>query len=73
MSELKPGHVLIEVVSGPEGPCLCIGDGDTGFRLAGPKPWGGGRTIHRFQVRVDELRRELEIIDRAAKSGGSDA
>jgi len=32
---------MIEVVSGPEGPSLYI----DGIRMAGPKPWGGGRTI----------------------------
>jgi hypothetical protein len=70
MSELKPGYVLIEVVAGPEGPCLCIGDGDAGYRLAGPKPWGGGRVVHRFEVRIDELTREVGIIADAAKGSG---
>lgn len=59
---LKSGHVFIEVIAGCEGPSLSIGDGETGYRLAGPKPWGGGRTIHRFQVCVDELQRELDAI-----------
>ncbi|WP_157642471.1 hypothetical protein [Burkholderia ubonensis] len=57
--QLKQGHVWFEVVAGCEGPSLSIGNDDTGYRLAGPKPWGGGRTIHRFSVSIDELRREL--------------
>ncbi|QFT84928.1 hypothetical protein FIU88_08065 [Halomonas sp. THAF12] len=57
-SELAPGKVLIEVISGPEGPCLSIGDESTGHRLAGPKPWGGGSVTHQFQVDVEELIRE---------------
>lgn len=57
-TELKPGTVLIEIVSGVEGPSLYIGDNNRGHRLAGPKPWGGGKTIHRFVVKVDELLRE---------------
>lgn len=54
--------VKIEVVSGCEGPSLSIGDDRTGHRLAGPKPWGGGRAIHSFDVDVDELIREAEAL-----------
>ncbi|MBW1249016.1 hypothetical protein I7860_20265 [Pseudomonas tolaasii] len=53
--KLREGHVLVEVVSGVEGPSLSIGDFDTGERVAGPKPWGGGRTIHKFQVKAADL------------------
>lgn len=49
------GTAIVEVVSGVEGPSLYIGDGSTGYRLAGPKPWGGGKTIHKFRVKLDEL------------------
>lgn len=56
--------VLVEVVSGAEGPCLCISEEDgCGTRVAGPKPWGGGRTIHSFRVDVAEL---LEAIEENA-------
>ncbi|NBJ19723.1 hypothetical protein GT625_13410 [Burkholderia thailandensis] len=63
--KLKPGHVWIEVIAGCEGSSLSIGNDNGGYRLAGPKPWGGGRIIHRFSVRIDELRSELEQLDRA--------
>ncbi|QKV66511.1 hypothetical protein HUW52_27545 [Pseudomonas sp. 43A] len=53
--KLREGHVLVEVVRGVEGNCLCIGDFDTGERVAGPKPWGGGTTIHKFQVKASDL------------------
>lgn len=53
----KPGYVFIDVVSGVEGPCLTIGDQDTSERVAGPKPWGGGSTTHRFEVSAEVLRR----------------
>ncbi len=53
--KIKPGHVLVEVVEGVEGPSLSIGDNDTGERVAGPKPWGGGRTSHCFQVSAKDL------------------
>ncbi|MDN4147593.1 Lar family restriction alleviation protein [Pseudomonas tohonis] len=52
------GTALVEVVNGAEGPSLYIGNEDGGYRLAGPKPWGGGRTIHKFTVKLDELVRE---------------
>jgi hypothetical protein len=60
----KP-KVLIEVIAGRAGHCLSIGDDSTGYRLAGPKPWGGGNVVHRFEVDPDELRHEL---DRLTKS-----
>lgn len=57
MNKLKHGHVLIEVVGGVEGPSIYVGDYSTGERVAGPKPWGGGRTLHSFQVKAEDLRR----------------
>jgi hypothetical protein len=55
---MKKGQVIIEVVDGVEGPSLYIGDEDGGHRLAGTKPWGGGQTIHKFIVDVEELQQE---------------
>ena len=55
MIKLKPDHIFIEVVKGVEGPSLMIGNERGGHRLAGPKPWGGGQTIHQFQVDIAEL------------------
>lgn len=54
-NELKPGYVYIDVYRGPEGCCLCISDGETGERVAGPKPWGGSTNVHSFQVKADDL------------------
>lgn len=50
---VKPGTVRIEVIGGVEGPCLsvCDADGRGGFRIAGPKPWGGGNVTKAFTVR----------------------
>jgi hypothetical protein len=54
--KLKTGEVRVEVVSGVEGPCLCVSNEDgSGVRIAGPKPWGGGTTIHRFKVSAADL------------------
>jgi len=56
---LMPNQVFVEVVSGVEGPSLSVGGVDHGNRVAGPKPWGGGSTIHSFKVDADNLRRVL--------------
>lgn len=56
------GKCSIEVVNGPEGPSLYIGDESSGHRLAGPKPWGGGRTVFKFDVAIAELIREARAI-----------
>ncbi|WP_186104897.1 hypothetical protein [Burkholderia gladioli] len=60
--KLSDGHAWIEVVAGREGPSLNIGDDNGGYRLSGPKPWGGGRIVHRFMVRLDELVREASAL-----------
>ena len=55
-------HSLIfEVVNGVEGPSLNIGDGTTGFRLSGPKAWGGGTVIHSFKVDINELLEQVKF------------
>jgi len=55
MSKLKEGEVYIEVCRSQDGGLsLCIGDEDTGHRLAGGKV-GGMPTIHRFKVKASEL------------------
>lgn len=64
--KIKPGHVLVEVDQGVEGPSLSIGDNDTGERVAGPKPWGGGRTIYCFQVSA------MDLIRLAKEYGGAE-
>ena len=66
---MDKGFVFIEVVSGIEGPSLYVGDEDTGHRLAGPKPWGGGRTLHQFRVNADELRKQLDEYAPAKSQG----
>jgi hypothetical protein len=43
--------VQIEVVKGVEGHALYIND----YRVAGPKPWGGGQTVHKWKVKGDDL------------------
>lgn len=54
------GHVFIDIVEGVEGPCVCIGDNSTGVRVAGPKPWGGGRTSRRFTASLENLKAAIE-------------
>lgn len=47
--------VDIQFVSGVEGPHLEVSNKGGGYRLAGPKAWGGGTVIHSFTVSLDEL------------------
>lgn len=48
-------RVAVEVISGCEGPCLAISD----YRVAGPKPWGGGSTTHKWSMQIDDLLRAI--------------
>jgi hypothetical protein len=49
MSDPK-GHT-IQVVNGPAGPSLYLDD----YRIAGPKPWGGGTVLHEFAFKDKDL------------------
>ena len=49
MSDTK-GHT-IQVVGGPAGPSLYLDD----YRIAGPKPWGGGTVLHEFRCTDRDL------------------
>lgn len=53
------GSIFLDFVSGKAGPCICLGNQDGGYRIAGPKPWGGGRTQHRFSVDIEELKKVI--------------
>lgn len=59
------GCVFIDIVEGVEGPCVCIGDDSTSLRVAGPKPWGGGRTSRRFTATLENLKAAIESYDSA--------
>jgi hypothetical protein len=48
--ESTPDDVRFEVIGGPEGACLAVFRGALGERIAGPKPWGGGKTLHAWSV-----------------------
>lgn len=59
--------VTFEVVCGVEGTSLYVGDDSGGYRLAGPKPYGGGKVIHSFKVDIEELRKELTDLEATEK------
>ncbi len=47
----------IVLIGGVEGNCVCIAhekDRD-GRRVAGPKPWGGGRVVKKFTTDLDNI------------------
>ena len=52
-------HYELIVSDGVEGPCVYLND----FRIAGPKPWGGGETLYSFKVSREDLYKALELAD----------
>lgn len=59
----KATHCEIAMVNGPEGPHLAINSiNGSGYRLAGPKAWGGGTLLKSFKVSIAELIREAKSI-----------
>ena len=61
--------IVFEVISGVEGRCLAVTDkkGVCLHRIAGPKPWGGGKTVCSFEVSRDELMKQLGMTELSAK------
>jgi hypothetical protein len=57
--KLTEGWVAIEVVSGVGGPCLAI----NGTRVAGPKPYGGGRVTFAINVTKSRILEALQCSD----------
>lgn len=56
MSELKPEqNISVEIVSGIEGLCLLVND----YRVAGPKPWGGGTVTQSFKTKLVDIERAI--------------
>lgn len=53
------GYVFLDIVDGVEGQSISIGDESTSLRVGGPKPWGGGRIMKRFNVRKSDLIRAV--------------
>ena len=49
--------VRIEEIRGCEGNCITIND----TRIAGPKPWGGGHVIKKWDARVDHILKALGV------------
>lgn len=45
-------EVTIELVKGVEGQCLII----NGYRVAGPKPWGGGVVTKTWKTTVKDIK-----------------
>lgn len=63
MTWRKKKVVSVEVIEGVEGKSLVIED----RRVAGPKPWGGGRVALRFNVEVDDIKLALSLRGHARR------
>ena len=57
MMTMNDKTVKIEVVSGVEGHSLYIDD----RRVAGSKPWGGGKTVRSWTANVNDILKALHI------------
>jgi hypothetical protein len=60
--------LVIDFVEGCEGDSLSIGNEDdkgygTGRRIAGPKPWGGGKILRSFKIDPCEIMYILKEIN----------
>ena len=54
-AEGNPKQVAIDLLDGVEGQCLVINR----IRIAGPKPWGGGKVLHTWWADKEEIERAL--------------
>jgi len=44
-------EIKVDIIGGVEGPCLSVND----YRVAGPKPWGGGKITRSWTVTIKDL------------------
>lgn len=57
MTENKEYELILS--EGVEGPSVYLND----FRIAGPKPWGGGKTLARWTVSKADLLKAISDLD----------
>lgn len=53
---MEKAFLTIEVIQGIEGPCLSV----NGYRVAGPKPWGGGTVVMIWKVDAERIRDRMK-------------
>lgn len=58
--EESPTTLTLELIAGVEGDSVYLND----YRIAGPKPWGGGRLKKKWKVRLEDIE---TVIKRASK------
>lgn len=52
-------YMKIDIIKGVEGNSVCINE----YRVAGPKPWGGGEIVESWKVNVDDILRAIGRYD----------
>jgi len=54
---MKETKAYIDIIGGVEGSCVALSheDDEGGTRIAGPKPWGGGRIKKRYTTTFDSI------------------
>lgn len=63
MTKAKPKAYELEIVEW-EGHLHCVYLNN--FRIAGGKPWGGGVTVKKFRLTVDDLKSAIPELSKAA-------
>ena len=59
MSEtLSAERYPIEIIQGVEGFCIGLNN----YRIAGPKPWGGGTVVKRWHVSLADLGKAIPAV-----------
>lgn len=51
----KKKFIEVQVLSGVEGPSLYVNN----YRIAGPKPWGGGKVLYKWCISLTDLKDDL--------------
>ena len=54
--------IKIEIISGVEGDCICI----NGYRVAGPKPWGGGKITKTWDAQLSDIEEAIRHLSEAS-------
>lgn len=65
----KPQPLVLELVAGVEGDSVYLNDPSDhyGYRIAGPKPWGGGKVKQRWILNDSDIPEIRKMLNRRSR------
>lgn len=62
---MKDKTYELSIISGVEGKCISLND----YRIAGGKPWGGGKVLQTWEVTLADLKEAISELSEVDNEG----